>query len=229
MSSSRSRSRLLHVAAHVARIDLWVMQRAAAPVSGSPDKRCSTVSVVMQAPLPSAIARTISAVSTLLRFRLHSASRDNSQTCGKSFGRCEALTPVPRLSLANVVPVVRPGLLTNFQCISCHFSAQAPSADSVRILDGHSFVCCRSLSETIHIARDRTSGEHHLAGSFAQSADRVGLCRGENSCRLASPAFPEADFRHRPEWGVLHRPACSSVIAATRAAHGHFETVIASM
>ena len=40
---------------------------------GSPDSTWNTVSVVMLAPMPSAMAITISAVSILLRFKLRSA------------------------------------------------------------------------------------------------------------------------------------------------------------
>jgi hypothetical protein len=41
--------------------------------SGSPDSTWNTVSVVMLAPMPSAIASTINAVSALLRRKLRSA------------------------------------------------------------------------------------------------------------------------------------------------------------
>jgi hypothetical protein len=44
------------------------------PGSGSPDSRWTTASVVMQAPMPTAMDSTISAVSTLLRRRLRAAS-----------------------------------------------------------------------------------------------------------------------------------------------------------
>ncbi len=43
------------------------------PGNGSPDRMCMTVSVVMLAPMPIAIASTMSTVSSLLRLRLRMA------------------------------------------------------------------------------------------------------------------------------------------------------------
>jgi hypothetical protein len=44
------------------------------PGNGSPESRCITVNVVMAAPMPTAMASTISAVSTELRLRLRNPS-----------------------------------------------------------------------------------------------------------------------------------------------------------